>query len=50
MTGIDKLRYVLYLRREDTIFTILSIGQPITTTIAGEWLNCLIFLLFLLSL
>ena len=34
--------YILYLRHEDAIFVILSMGIPITTTLAGEWLNSLI--------
>ena len=35
--------YILYLRREDAILAILCMGLPINTTIAGEWLNSLIF-------
>ena len=35
--------YILYLRCEDDILVILCMGIPITTTLAGEWLNTLIF-------
>ena len=35
--------YILYLRHEDAIFTIVCTGLSITTTIAGDWLNSLIF-------
>ena len=37
--------YILHLRHKDTILTILCIGlrKPITNTLAGEWLNNLIF-------
>ena len=35
--------FISYLRREDAIFTILCAGLPITTTVAVEWLNNLIF-------
>ena len=35
--------YVLYLRSEDTILAILCTGLPITTNIADQWLNSLIF-------
>ena len=35
--------YVLYLWREDAILAIVCKGLPITTTIAGDWLNNLIF-------
>ena len=31
------------MRCEDTILTILCTSLPTTTTIAGEWLNSLIF-------
>ena len=33
----------LYLRCKDTILVILCTNLPITTTIAGQWLNILIF-------
>ena len=36
--------YILYLRGEHTIIVILYTGlPPITTTIASQWLNSLIF-------
>ena len=35
--------YILYLRYEDAIFVILCMGLSMITTIAGEWLNTLIF-------
>ena len=37
--------YILYLRREDTTLAILHTGLylRITTTVAGEWLNSLLF-------
>ena len=35
--------YILYLRSEDNILAILCTGLPITTTIAGQWLNSSIF-------
>ena len=35
--------YILYLRHEDAILVILCMGLPITTTVAGECLNSLIF-------
>ena len=35
--------FILYLRCEDAILGILHMGLPITTTLAGEWLNILIF-------
>ena len=34
---------ILYLRFQDAILAILSMGLPITTTLAGEWLISLIF-------
>ena len=34
--------HILYLRHEYAIFVILSMGIPITTTLAGEWFNSLI--------
>ena len=34
---------ILYLRHEGAIIPILHMSLPITTTIAGEWLNILIF-------
>ena len=36
--------YILYLRCEDAMLAILYLSLPNTTTIAGEWLNGLIFL------
>ena len=30
--------YIMYLRNEDTIFAIMCMGLPFTTTVAGEWL------------
>ena len=35
--------YILYLRYEDIILLILYTGLPITTTLAGIWLNNLTF-------
>ena len=35
--------YILYLSCEDAILVILCMGLSITTTIAGKWLNSLIF-------
>ena len=35
--------YILYLRSEDNILAILCTGLPITTNIAGQWLNSSIF-------
>ena len=35
--------HIQYLRCEDAILAIQCKGLPITTTIAGEWLNSLIF-------
>ena len=35
--------YILYLRNNDVILVILCTGLLITTTVASEWLNSLIF-------
>ena len=35
--------YILYLKSEDASVVILFTGLPITTNLAGEWLNSLIF-------
>ena len=35
--------YILYLKGEEAILAILCMGLPITTTVAGEWLNSSIF-------
>ena len=35
--------YILYLRCKDAILAIICTGLPITTTIAHEWFNSLIF-------
>ena len=35
--------YILYLRCEDAILAILCMSLPITTALAGEWSNSLIF-------
>ena len=35
--------YILYLKHEDPILAIMFMNLPITTTLAGEWLNRLIF-------
>ena len=35
--------YSFYLRCEDIVFAILSTRLPMTTTIAGKWLNNLTF-------
>ena len=34
--------YILYLRHANAILVILYMGLPITTSIAGQWLNSLI--------
>ena len=34
---------ILYLKCEDAMLAILYMGLPITTTVAGQWLNSLIF-------
>ena len=39
----NKYVYILYLRHEDSILTIVFMDLPITTTLAGESLNRLIF-------
>ena len=31
--------HILYLRNEDATLAILWMNLPITTTVAGEWLN-----------
>ena len=33
---------MLYLRRENAVLAILHMGLPISTTLAGDWLNSLI--------
>ena len=35
--------YILYLMREDAVLAILCMSLAITTTIADQWLNSLIF-------
>ena len=35
--------YILYLKCENVIFAILCTRLIITTTLAGEWFNSLIF-------
>ena len=35
--------YILYQRHEDAIILLLCMSIPITITIAGHWLNSVIF-------
>ena len=41
--GIIHMCIILYLRCKGTATAILCMGLPITITVAGKWLNSLIF-------